>query len=91
VPGESGDVKATVVQGTRRVPVAYPVSADWSGSPNVHIGRADGARGRHVASFDPATGRLTALRPGEFTLAVTVNGTTTEVRRSVVSLRDRAA
>ncbi|MFJ3102341.1 phosphodiester glycosidase family protein [Streptomyces sp. NPDC086835] len=90
-PGESGDVKATVVQGTRRVPVAYPVSADWSGSPNVHIGRADGARGRHVASFDPATGRLTALRPGEFTLAVTVNGTTTEVRRSVVSLRDRAA
>jgi hypothetical protein len=90
-PGESGDAKATVVQGTRRVPVAYPVSADWSGSPNVHIGPADGARGRHVASFDPATGRLTALRPGEFTLAVTVNGTTAEVRRSVVSLRDRAA
>lgn len=90
-PGESGDAKATVVQGTRRVPVAFPVSADWSGSPSLHIGRVDDARGRHVASFDPATGRLTALRPGEFTLAVTVNGTTAEVRRSVVTLRDRAA
>ncbi|MEU0374857.1 phosphodiester glycosidase family protein [Streptomyces sp. NPDC006283] len=90
-PGERGDAQATVVQGTRRVPVAFPVSADWTGSPNLHIGTADSARGRHVAAFDPATGRVTALRAGAFTLAVTVNGTTTEVRTSVVTARDRAA
>ena len=33
----------------------------------------------HVARFDPATGRLTALRPGaQVLLAVTVNGVRAE-------------
>ncbi|MEV0039230.1 hypothetical protein, partial [Streptomyces sp. NPDC050804] len=33
-------------------------------------------RPRHTAVFDPATGTLTALRPGTVTLAVTVGGVT---------------
>ncbi|HEY0696635.1 MAG TPA: metallophosphoesterase, partial [Micromonospora sp.] len=80
----SGDapvtVTATVVQaGGRRVPVAAPVSADWTGSPGLHIGAADGVRPWHLAWFDPATGRLTALRDsGQVVLAVTVNGMTAQ-------------
>ncbi|WP_413777802.1 phosphodiester glycosidase family protein [Streptomyces sp. AM8-1-1] len=78
-PGNSADVRATVVQGTRTVPVAFPVSADWTGSLNLYIGDPDDARQRHAAAFDPATGRLTALRPGTVTLAVTVGGNTRSV------------
>ena len=52
------------------------MSADWTGSPNVHIGDPDRATRRHVAAYDPATGTLTALRRGTVTLAVTVNGVT---------------
>lgn len=78
-PGESGDVRATVQQGARRVPAAWPMSVDWTGSPNLYIGRAQDARPRHAASFDPSTGRLTALREGSVTLAVTVNSTTDTV------------
>ncbi|MET9666577.1 phosphodiester glycosidase family protein [Streptomyces sp. NPDC006475] len=78
-PGNSADVRATVVQGTRTVPVAFPVSADWTGSLNLYIGDPDDARRRHAAAFDPATGRLTALRPGTVTLAVTVGGNTRSV------------
>ncbi|MFI5487332.1 phosphodiester glycosidase family protein [Micromonospora echinaurantiaca] len=74
--GAPATVTATVTQpGGRTVPVAAPVSADWSASPNLHIGSAAGLRPWHVARFDPATGRLTALRPGaQVTLAVEVNG-----------------
>ncbi|MFD5103300.1 phosphodiester glycosidase family protein, partial [Streptomyces albidochromogenes] len=75
-PGRDAAVRATVTQGARRVPVAFPLSADWTGSPNLHIGSAQDARPRHTAAFDPATGTLTALRPGTLTLAVTVNGAT---------------
>ncbi|WP_174531196.1 hypothetical protein, partial [Micromonospora maritima] len=73
-------VAATLTQpGGREVPVAAPVSADWSGSPNLHIGGAAGVRPWHVARFDPATGQLTALRPGaRVLLAVTVNGVRVE-------------
>ncbi|TDC27062.1 multidrug transporter [Micromonospora sp. 15K316] len=69
-------VTATLTQpGGRTVPVAAPVSADWSASPSVHIGPVTGLRPWHVAWFDPATGRLTALRPGaSLVLSVTVNG-----------------
>ncbi|MET9514484.1 phosphodiester glycosidase family protein [Streptomyces sp. NPDC002994] len=74
--GRDAAVEATVTQGTRRVPVGFPLSADWTGSPNLHIGPAKDARPRHAATFDPATGTLTALRQGTITLAVTVNGTT---------------
>ncbi|MEH1013890.1 phosphodiester glycosidase family protein [Micromonospora sp. CPCC 206060] len=69
-------VTATVTQaGGRQVPVAAPVSADWSASPGVHVGSRDGVRPYHTAWFDPATGELTALRStGQVLLAVTVNG-----------------
>jgi len=73
----------TSIRTCRVVPVAFPLSADWTGSPGVHIGEADRAKHRHVATLDPATGMLTALRPGTVTLAVTVNGTTRQVRIEV--------
>ncbi|MEV7682039.1 phosphodiester glycosidase family protein [Streptomyces sp. NPDC088341] len=75
-PRHSAEVSATVVQGARRIPVGFPLSADWTGSPDLRIGDRDGARPRHTAVFDPATGTLTALRPGTVTLAVTVSGVT---------------
>ncbi|MFF0747132.1 hypothetical protein ACFYVL_42780 [Streptomyces sp. NPDC004111] len=68
-------MRATLVQGTRHLPVAFPVSADWTGSPNLHIGPLRHASPRHTASFDPATGQVTALHPGNITLTVTVNNT----------------
>ncbi|QLQ37567.1 phosphodiester glycosidase family protein [Micromonospora robiginosa] len=78
--GAPADVTATLTQpGGRQVPVAAPVSADWAGSPNLHIGDSSGVRPWHVARFDPATGRLTALRPGgRILLTVTVNGVRAE-------------
>ncbi|MGW8949563.1 phosphodiester glycosidase family protein [Streptomyces sp. NPDC055709] len=85
--GQSTAVTATVVQGegsaAREVPVGFPLSADWSGSPNVYVGDADRARPWHIAAYDPATGRLTGLRPGTGTLAVTVNGAEAEARFAV--------
>ncbi|MEV7091042.1 phosphodiester glycosidase family protein [Streptomyces sp. NPDC093085] len=75
-PGRSAPVTATVTQGARDIPVGFPLSADWTGSLNLRIGDRSGLRPRHAALFDPATGTLTALRPGTVTLAVTVNGVT---------------
>uniref|UniRef100_UPI0034DF5768 hypothetical protein n=1 Tax=Streptomyces harbinensis TaxID=1176198 RepID=UPI0034DF5768 len=81
--GTEAAVAATVVQGdgagARAVPVGYPVSADWSGSRALHLGPPGEAGRRQVASFDPATGLLTALRPGEVTLRVEVSGVREEV------------
>ncbi len=74
--GSPTRVTAAITQGTRRIPVAYPVTADWSGSPNLHVGPAAGLRPWHVAWLDPGIGELTALRPGRVTVAVTVNGVT---------------
>ncbi|MEU9848240.1 phosphodiester glycosidase family protein [Streptomyces sp. NPDC047985] len=81
--GSRTKVTATVAQGSRQVPVGFPLSADWTGSPNVHIGRPADARHRHTAALDPTTGILTTLRPGTVTLAVTVNGTT---RKAVIRI-----
>ncbi|MFJ2113716.1 phosphodiester glycosidase family protein [Streptomyces sp. NPDC087850] len=75
-PGHAARVRAAVLQGTRTVPVGFPLSADWAGSPGLRIGRAAGGGTRPVAAFDPATATLTALRPGTVTLAVTVGGLT---------------
>ncbi|WP_406314004.1 phosphodiester glycosidase family protein [Streptosporangium sp. NBC_01639] len=86
--GRQGHVSATLTQAGRTVPVAYPVSADWSGSPNLHIGTRAGAKPRHAAVLDPATGTLTVLRPGQVTVAVTVNGVTRQV---TVALSARSA
>lgn len=76
--GSTALVRATVHQDGVAVPVRYPVSADWFGSDNVHVGPADEAEPGHVAAFDPATGELTALDAGTVTLGVTVNATTDE-------------
>ncbi|WP_246147704.1 phosphodiester glycosidase family protein [Nonomuraea turkmeniaca] len=86
--GAPGQVTAAVKQGPRTVPAAYPVSAAWSGSPNLHIGARQTAKPRHVAVLDPATGTLTALREGQVTVAVTVSGVT---RQATVALSARAA
>ncbi|SDD81389.1 phosphodiester glycosidase family protein [Auraticoccus monumenti] len=70
--GASGQVEATVTQGSRSFPVGYPVSADWSGE-RVHVGAGRAPR-QAVVRLDPATGELTALRAGTATVAVEVNG-----------------
>ncbi|GLW12963.1 hypothetical protein Misp01_80910 [Microtetraspora sp. NBRC 13810] len=84
--GTPARVTATVTQGARQVPVAHPVSADWSGSSNLHIGDRDGADRRDIAAFDPRTGTLTALRGGQVTLTVKVNGV---ARTATVTLQQR--
>ncbi|NUT96345.1 MAG: multidrug transporter [Saccharothrix sp.] len=75
--GTPAHISATLTQGTRQVPVRYPVSADWTASPNVHIGPAPGLRPWHAAWLDPDTGQLTTFRAAHISLAVTVNNTTT--------------
>jgi len=89
--GQSTVVTASITQANRTVPVAYPVSARWSASPNVHIGRIGDAKHYHSAVFDPATGELTALRPSTVTIAVTVNGVTTRHTVELVPAQVAAA
>ncbi|GAA2629123.1 phosphodiester glycosidase family protein [Streptomyces axinellae] len=76
--GGTADVSAAVTQGAgagaRHIPVGWPMSADWPGSPGLCV-RGTVPRGRCVASYDPDSGALTGNRPGKVTLAVTVNGT----------------
>ena len=76
VVGEGAEVTATVDNDGTALPVTYPVSADWSGSEDVHVGPADEADADHVAAFDPRTGRLSALAEATIELDVTVNGVT---------------
>ncbi|WP_432091639.1 phosphodiester glycosidase family protein [Streptomyces sp. NRRL F-5630] len=82
-PGTDAAVTARLTQGTRAVPLGWPVSADWSASRGLHLGPARTAGPRDTAAYDPATGRLTALRPGTVTLAVTVSGVRAEARVTV--------
>ncbi|WUL71975.1 phosphodiester glycosidase family protein [Amycolatopsis sp. NBC_00345] len=70
--GQKAELRATLTQDGRVVPVAYPVSADWAGS-GVHIGPWPPLPW-DVVSYDPATGSLTALHPGVARISVTVNG-----------------
>ncbi|WP_206337074.1 MULTISPECIES: phosphodiester glycosidase family protein [Streptomyces] len=74
--GAQTDIRARVTQRGVTVPVAYPVSADWSGTDNIHIGPADQAGTQDIAAYDPRTGVLTALRPGSGSLSVTINAVT---------------
>ncbi|TWP44383.1 multidrug transporter [Lentzea tibetensis] len=74
--GKPEHVSAAFAQGSRRIPVAYPVSADWSGSPGLHVGAESGVKPWHVAWLDPGSGVLTAVRTGQVSLAITVNGVT---------------
>lgn len=59
-------ITATFTQGTRTIPVTYPVSAHWT------IGTWPPPR--DVVSFDPSTGTVRALRPGTAWISVAVNG-----------------
>ncbi|MDT0344731.1 phosphodiester glycosidase family protein [Streptomyces sp. DSM 44938] len=77
--GETAPAGAFLTQdtpggGSREVPLASPVSVDWSGSAALHIGNPADAGRRDVAALDPVTGELTGLRPGEVTVKVTVSG-----------------
>lgn len=78
--GDQARAAATLTQdGTRTVPVAWPVGADWSGVRAEITGSTAGTDASRAAasviSYDPATGLVTALRPGTAILRVTVNGT----------------
>ncbi|MET7638969.1 phosphodiester glycosidase family protein [Streptomyces sp. NPDC005438] len=80
--GQHDRASATVTQGqgttARKVPVNWPVSADWSGTRGLCVrgegAAARGGAGRCVVRLDPGTGRLDALRAGTVTLRVTVAG-----------------
>ncbi|MFB4263578.1 phosphodiester glycosidase family protein [Nonomuraea sp. GTA35] len=86
--GVPAPVTAAVEQASRTVPAAYPVSVTWSGSPNLHVGTRKTAKPWHVAVLDPRSGTLTALRPGQVTVAVTVSGVT---KQAQVALTAKAA
>jgi len=74
--GATARASASLNQAGRRVRVVYPMSADWLESVTVHVGPTSTAAPTAVVAYDPATGKLTALRPGVAELAVRVNGVT---------------
>lgn len=72
--GTSGQVSALLTQdGTRQVPVAWPVSSRWGGE-RVFVGSPDDAPSGAVLVLDPATYEATAVAPGRATVEVEVNG-----------------
>ncbi|XVU28699.1 phosphodiester glycosidase family protein [Actinoplanes sp. CA-054009] len=81
-PGRTAALSGSIVQpegvenGTRVVPLRYPMSVHWSGSSTLAIGSGDQAvaaarRCGKVAILDPVTRELTALRRGSVTVTVT--------------------
>ncbi|MFB4319171.1 phosphodiester glycosidase family protein [Actinomadura sp. 21ATH] len=70
--GTTARVSAVITQGGRAVPLAYPMTADWSTTGNLRL--------------DPATGRLRALRPGPAAVTVTVNGVRRKAALAVTPL-----
>ncbi|MGI5506907.1 phosphodiester glycosidase family protein [Lentzea sp. CA-135723] len=74
--GGAETVAATVKQGSRSVPVRYPMGAVWEGSRGVHVGDEAGLRPWHVVWLEPDKGVLTGIRPGQAKISVTVNGVT---------------
>ncbi|MDQ0895037.1 phosphodiester glycosidase family protein [Agromyces ramosus] len=91
--GETVPVAATVTQdGGRQVPVAWPMSASWTGDrlavddgTRPELERALQAKG--VLRLNTQTGELTAVAPGAATVEVTVNGVTERVEVRVVGER----
>jgi hypothetical protein len=62
--------------GTRRVPLAYPLSVRWGGSDSLAIGSGDAAaaaarKAGKVAILDPVTRAITGLRTGSVKVSVT--------------------
>ena len=77
--GDAAQLDGSIVQpsgvtnGTRVVPLRYPMSIHWSGSENLAIGTdaaAAKAAGK-VAILDPVTRKLTGLHSGDVTVKVT--------------------
>jgi hypothetical protein len=64
---------AGVANGTRVVPLRYPMSIHWSGSDNLAIGTdvAAAKTAGKVAILDPVTRKLTGLHTGDVTVKVT--------------------
>jgi len=65
-----------VNSGTRVVPLRYPMSVGWGGSPNLAIGSGGAAIAAARAAgkdaiLDPATGTLTGLHAGSVEVSVT--------------------
>jgi exopolysaccharide biosynthesis protein len=78
----SGTVGGSIVQpegvetGTRVVPLRYPMSVGWGGSPNLAIGSGQAAieaaqAAGKTAILDPSNGSLTGLAPGTVEVSVT--------------------
>ena len=61
-----------VANGTRKVPLRYPMSVRWSGGETLAVGGSvdEARRAGKVAHLDTATRELTALRAGSATVAV---------------------
>lgn len=97
VVGRSAEVSAVVVQdGTREVPVAWPVSSAWGGERVCTTGETGRAALRDcprdtVLALDPGTHEVTALRAGEATVTVTVNGQVGELAVSTTRQDGRFA
>ncbi|MFG6443734.1 phosphodiester glycosidase family protein [Microbacterium sp. P07] len=68
---------------TRRVDVSWPMSYAWTSSSSVYVGAAADAPADAVASLDPRTHRLTALRNGSGDATLTINGVSETVSFSV--------
>lgn len=69
-------ISASLTQGDHIVPVAWPVSAQWSGEGVTVIDSSTSqyAAEDSLAIFNQSTGELFALKPGTVTLTLTVNG-----------------
>ena len=75
--GETGEFSAVIEQDGRKVPVAWPVTAQYSGEGVLvddGSGAAEVADETAVIRVNPMTGEVTGIRPGEAELVVTVNG-----------------
>lgn len=80
--GTSTTLSGSIVQpsgvqnGSRVVPLRYPMSVHWAGSESLAIGRGDAAvaaarKAGKVAILDPITRELTALKQGTVKVSVT--------------------
>ncbi|MGO1054365.1 phosphodiester glycosidase family protein [Crossiella sp. CA198] len=76
-PGAGHRLTPTVRQGIRTFPIGYPIAATYTATDALHLGPPATAAPAHIAAFDPATGVLTALRPGTATLTLAVSNTAT--------------
>jgi hypothetical protein len=71
-----GTITAASTQG---LPLRYPISVIWTGSPGVRIGDTTCHRG-DVLAFDPGSGAYQRCRPGPASLTITANDASRTVR-----------